>query len=153
MHLSSNNETTPQFFSWPPEAGSKGASVAIDCTKVHKTFLSVYIIVYRYADVLRSTFQILGPHITGVIIQLISVPRFSLSATTGFSALAFFEVNASVGAESAKENADVSRSDDCYLQRKRPQCSGRCRTAEGKKEREQEACMASYCTLLVFIKA
>lgn len=95
MHLSSNNKTTPQFFSWPPEAGSKGESVAIDCTKVHKTFLSVYIIVYRYADVLRSTYQILGPHITGVIIQLISVPRFSLSATTGFSVLAFFEVNSS----------------------------------------------------------
>lgn len=118
MHLSSNNKTTPQFFSWPPEAGSKGESVAIDCTKVHKTFLSVYIIVYRYADVLRSTYQILGPHITGVIIQLISVPRFSLSATTGFSVLAFFEVNSSVGAESAKENADVSRSDDCCLHAK-----------------------------------
>lgn len=67
---------------------------------------------------LRSTYQILGPHITDVVIQLISVPRFSLSATTGFSALAFFEVNASVGAESAKENADVSRSDDCCLHAK-----------------------------------
>lgn len=51
MHLSSNNKTTPQFFSWPPEAGSKGESVAIDCTKVHKTFLSVYIIVCRCVEV------------------------------------------------------------------------------------------------------
>lgn len=59
-----------------------------------------------------------------------------------------------MGAESAKENADISRSDDCHLHPKGHNVLevGEQQRKE-KRESEQEACMASYCTLLVFIKA